>query len=396
MQMITLDVGGTMSQVEHEILMRMEYFQAWYRFRPEVFEKIVFVDRCGEIFRHCLHLAEDEFYDYPERYRSELDFYGLSLRSAKSKSETRPQFCPESQSKPLSKPLTQPYHVIKRYLLAPVNPDSKHFMRRGQRHELPYTAIQDDLAPKILPRNVYFWQEKSGTLPIHVDWRGNILIRDIYLEALEIISRKSRRQIFLSLGIDDIKWSWSLEAAIARDAVTVANQRQIWRIRLPFADVLPVALAKHGIQFSITGPEVNLRLRYNVSELNVIPECQVFVCEVCRVITSNTHTFHLPKLAITRIMWTNNAVRKVEFKDGCQTHYVLTQSDIEIHGLACNGAQGYGLVFDVAGAYQKYGSYSMTSWLPGCCEAIEFDVLIDEIYVWYLLPVSNINGTFQL
>lgn len=75
MSRISINVGGQLFETTTETLKQARYFEAllnrWLQ------QEEIFIDRSPHIFKHVLSLLRDPTYDYPAKYASELEFYGI-------------------------------------------------------------------------------------------------------------------------------------------------------------------------------------------------------------------------------------------------------------------------------------------------------------------------------
>ena len=79
---ITLDVQGQIFKTKYENILKIPYFKNMFETCGQPSETI-FVDRPPHIFKHVLSLMVDDFYPYPEKYKFELDFYGIEYGELK-------------------------------------------------------------------------------------------------------------------------------------------------------------------------------------------------------------------------------------------------------------------------------------------------------------------------
>jgi hypothetical protein len=79
---ITLDVQGQIFKTKYENILKIPYFKDMFETCGQPSETI-FVDRPPHIFKHVLSLIVDNFYPYPEKYKFELDFYGIEYGELK-------------------------------------------------------------------------------------------------------------------------------------------------------------------------------------------------------------------------------------------------------------------------------------------------------------------------
>ena len=74
---IKLNVGGQIFESTEDIWFKCEYLHALINYNSEKIEKNIpiFVNRSPKIFAHIHALLIDENYNFPEKYKSEFDFY---------------------------------------------------------------------------------------------------------------------------------------------------------------------------------------------------------------------------------------------------------------------------------------------------------------------------------
>ena len=82
MDNIKLNVGGTIFETTKLTLSPSSFFE---KALSETWKKdeILFVDRSPKIFEHVLCLMRDVNYEYPKKYLSELEFYGVKIKPQK-------------------------------------------------------------------------------------------------------------------------------------------------------------------------------------------------------------------------------------------------------------------------------------------------------------------------
>ncbi len=81
---VILDVGGRRFKTTKITLCNAEYFYNLFNDSSPT-EEDIFIDRDPGIFKHVLRLLRDSSYAYPEKYISELDYYGVSAQFIKIK-----------------------------------------------------------------------------------------------------------------------------------------------------------------------------------------------------------------------------------------------------------------------------------------------------------------------
>ena len=78
---ITVNVGGQLFTTTKTTLFLSEYFVSMFNksWNGKNKNEVMFIDRSGRIFEHVLCLLRDPSYEYPVKYRSELDFYIINI-----------------------------------------------------------------------------------------------------------------------------------------------------------------------------------------------------------------------------------------------------------------------------------------------------------------------------
>ena len=78
MDNIKLNVGGTLYETTKSTLNLSSFFE---KALSDTWKKgeVLFIDRSPKIFEHVLCLMRDANYEYPKKYLSELDFYGVKI-----------------------------------------------------------------------------------------------------------------------------------------------------------------------------------------------------------------------------------------------------------------------------------------------------------------------------
>lgn len=82
MQNIYLNLSGTIFETTCETLKLCPYFQSLQHFEKDILgkkETPYFIDRDPKIFRHILNLIRNPYYKFPEKYYSELEFWGYQV-----------------------------------------------------------------------------------------------------------------------------------------------------------------------------------------------------------------------------------------------------------------------------------------------------------------------------
>jgi hypothetical protein len=77
---ITLDVQGQIFKTKYENILKIPYFKDMFETCGQPSETI-FVDRPAHIFKHIIGLITDPLYPYPEKYKFELDFFGIDCEN---------------------------------------------------------------------------------------------------------------------------------------------------------------------------------------------------------------------------------------------------------------------------------------------------------------------------
>ncbi len=80
---IKINVGGTIFETTITTLKKINYFKYLLEDTNYDNTQIIFVDRPPHIFKHILALAIDENYNYPIKYKNELDFYDMLYDTSK-------------------------------------------------------------------------------------------------------------------------------------------------------------------------------------------------------------------------------------------------------------------------------------------------------------------------
>ena len=75
---IKINVGGTIFETTVNTIKKINYFKYMLEATDFDFNTILFVDRSPHIFKHVLSLVRDLNYQYPLKYKSELDFYDMA------------------------------------------------------------------------------------------------------------------------------------------------------------------------------------------------------------------------------------------------------------------------------------------------------------------------------
>lgn len=75
--MISLDVQGQLFKTNHTNIMKIPYFNNMFNDCGSIPTETLFIDRPPHVFKHVLAWAGDHNYRYPEKYKHELDFYGI-------------------------------------------------------------------------------------------------------------------------------------------------------------------------------------------------------------------------------------------------------------------------------------------------------------------------------
>jgi len=79
---VTINVQGVIFQTNYENVIKIPYLKTKIEQCTPPIETI-FVDRPSHIFKHVLGVVTDKNYPYPEKYRYELEFYGVDCTNVK-------------------------------------------------------------------------------------------------------------------------------------------------------------------------------------------------------------------------------------------------------------------------------------------------------------------------
>lgn len=82
---ITLNIQGHVLQTNLHTLNKIPYFNA--KLKDDDFN--FFIDRSYHLFKHVIALATDPDYLFPEKYKSELNFYGIDVKQVKFYKKTK-------------------------------------------------------------------------------------------------------------------------------------------------------------------------------------------------------------------------------------------------------------------------------------------------------------------
>lgn len=77
--MIKLNVGGQLFVTTRETLSGSKYFETLLSKNWQTSNDEIFIDRSPWIFKHVLNLLRDPKYEYPFKYASELEFFGIEV-----------------------------------------------------------------------------------------------------------------------------------------------------------------------------------------------------------------------------------------------------------------------------------------------------------------------------
>nr|QBK90307.1 MAG: BTB family protein [Pithovirus LCPAC102] len=85
--LLKLKVGGTMFETTVGSIGKSTYLRDKVElstcFDNDISSSIFFIDRMAHIFKHVLALLIDENYEYPRKYLSELDYFGIKYDKSK-------------------------------------------------------------------------------------------------------------------------------------------------------------------------------------------------------------------------------------------------------------------------------------------------------------------------
>jgi hypothetical protein len=73
---VILNVQGQTFETDYDTLTKIPYFKNMFEDCGQPTEP-VFVNRSSHMFKHVLAIITDDTYQYPGKYKSELDFYGI-------------------------------------------------------------------------------------------------------------------------------------------------------------------------------------------------------------------------------------------------------------------------------------------------------------------------------
>jgi hypothetical protein len=79
---ITLDVQGKIFKTNYDTIIKIPYFKDMFS-DCGVPTETIFVDKSSHVFKHVLALTTSPFYLFPEKYVSELEFYGINAKEIK-------------------------------------------------------------------------------------------------------------------------------------------------------------------------------------------------------------------------------------------------------------------------------------------------------------------------
>ena len=85
---IKLNVGGTLFESTETTLKKINYFKYLFEDTNLTNNDVPFIDRSPHIFKHVLSFARDDTYNYPLKYKNELDFYDIDYDVSKLYDDT--------------------------------------------------------------------------------------------------------------------------------------------------------------------------------------------------------------------------------------------------------------------------------------------------------------------
>ena len=88
---VNINIGGQIFTTRKETLHSSVYFRALFSGEYNDDLSTLVIDRDPKIFRHVLNLLRDASYNYPLKYLSELDFYGIDYETDDEISPLQPQ-----------------------------------------------------------------------------------------------------------------------------------------------------------------------------------------------------------------------------------------------------------------------------------------------------------------
>ena len=74
---IKLNVGGTLFEATRRTLAKASFFMGLFKTSTAGTSEPVFIDRSPHIFKHVLSYLRDSHYPYPDKYESELEYFGI-------------------------------------------------------------------------------------------------------------------------------------------------------------------------------------------------------------------------------------------------------------------------------------------------------------------------------
>jgi hypothetical protein len=79
---ITINVEGQIFQTKKETIFNIPYFSKLFMDEPEKTKEILFIDRSAKGFSHILQWIRNNEYKIPQKYRLELDFFGIEYKKS--------------------------------------------------------------------------------------------------------------------------------------------------------------------------------------------------------------------------------------------------------------------------------------------------------------------------
>jgi BTB/POZ domain len=90
-EFIKINVGGELFTTRKETLLSSVYLRALFSGKYNDDLSTLIIDRDPKIFRHVLNLLRDASYNYPLKYLTELDFYGIDYETDEDISPLQPE-----------------------------------------------------------------------------------------------------------------------------------------------------------------------------------------------------------------------------------------------------------------------------------------------------------------
>jgi hypothetical protein len=80
--MLSLDVQGQIFKTDYDTIIKIPYFRDMFK-DCGIPTETIFVNRPSHIFKHVISLVTDTLYPYPDKYKFELEFYGVDYKDVK-------------------------------------------------------------------------------------------------------------------------------------------------------------------------------------------------------------------------------------------------------------------------------------------------------------------------